>query len=180
MPSPSGGDAGVVYADASGSGGFAAWTAVEGCVYAVAGEWTTGERSMLICELELLASTFGLVALAPWLPRDVYSFTDNTVAQAAMRRLAAESPAMQAILARRTHWMHAAGVLEEPRRISSEANLWADLGSRPEKGGVEEVERQARALGMDFVRVDVPARWRDTSRLRGDGLGLGWDSASDM
>lgn len=76
--------------------------------------------------------------------------------------------------------MHAAGVLEEPRRISSEANLWADLGSRPEKGGVEEVERQARALGMEFVRVDVPARWRDTSRLRGDGLGLGWDSASDM
>ena len=180
MPPPSSGEAGVVYADASGSGGFAAWTAVEGCVYAVAGEWTVDERSMLICELELLASTFGLVALAPWLPRDVYSFTDNTVAQAAMRRLAAESPAMQAILARRTHWMHAAGVLEEPRRISSEANLWADLGSRPEKGGVEEVERQARALGMEFVRVDVPARWRDTSRLRGDGLGLGWDSASDM
>ena len=180
MPPPSSGEAGVVYADASGSGGFAAWTAVEGCVYAVAGEWTVDERSMLICELELLASTFGLVALAPWLPRDVYSFTDNTVAQAAMRRLAAESPAMQAILARRTHWMHAAGVLEEPRRISSEANLWADLGSRPEKGGVEEVERQARALGMEFVRVDVPARWRDTSRLRGDGLGLGWDFASDM
>ena len=32
------------------------------------------------CEKELLASTWGLVALAPWLQRTVVSWTDNTVA----------------------------------------------------------------------------------------------------
>jgi hypothetical protein len=115
---------------------------------------------MLICELELLASTLGLVALGPLLPRDVYSFTDNTVAEAAMRRLRAESAPMQQMLHRRTAWMHERGVLEQSRRITSAANLWADIGSRPEKGGIEEVERQARRLGFGFVRVGVPGGWR--------------------
>jgi hypothetical protein len=155
-----GGDTGVIYADASGSGGFAAWTAVAGVVYAVADRWSASERSMLICELELLASTIGLVALAEYLPRDIYSFTDNTVAQSAMQRLRSETEPMQRMLAARTSWMHERGVAEEVRRISSAANLWADIGSRPEKGGLAEVERQARALGYDFVRVGVPGGWR--------------------
>jgi hypothetical protein len=159
MPPPGEGT-GVIYADASGMGGFAAWTEVGGTVYALGGEWDEGERAMLICELELLASTLGLVALGPLLPRDVYSFTDNTVAEAAMRRLRAESAPMQQMLHRRTAWMHERGVLEQSRRITSAANLWADIGSRPEKGGIEEVERQARRLGFGFVRVGVPGGWR--------------------
>jgi hypothetical protein len=83
------------------------------------------------------------------------------VAQSAMQRLRSETEPMQRMLAARTSWMHERGVAEEVRRISSAANLWADIGSRPEKGGLAEVERQARALGYDFVRVGVPGGWRD-------------------
>ena len=55
-------------------------------VLLVEGAWTARERSMLICELELLVSTIGLVTLAPLAQLNhVYSFTDNTVAMAAMR-----------------------------------------------------------------------------------------------
>ena len=178
MAAADSGEAGVVYADASGGGGFAAWTCVGGEVLMVAGEWSEAERELNIAALELLASTFGAVALAPWLPRDVYSFTDNTVAMAAMRSLRATSPAMQAILARRTAWLHAEGRVEQPRRVTSAANLWADLGSRPEKGGVAAVEQQAAALGLGFRRVELPAAWRDTAGLllaepswEGGGLG---------
>ena len=160
--------AGVLYTDASGEGGFAAWTLGEGVCVMVAGEWTAAERSMPICELELLASTFGFVALAPWLPLDVYTYTDNTVAQAAMRmrRLTAHAAPMQAIVRRRTAWLHAAGRLEAPRRITSKANVWADVGSRPELGGPAAVARMAEAAGLGFVRVAVPADWRDTAALR--------------
>ena len=45
---------GVIYADASGAGGFAAWTVRDGEVLLVADEWTSDECGMLICELELL------------------------------------------------------------------------------------------------------------------------------
>ena len=158
---------GVVYADASGEGGFSAWTVHDGTVYMVEGEWSADEKEMLICELELLASTWGLVALAEWTSAQVVSFTDNTVAMAAMRRLGSTSPAMQAIIRRRTEWMFANGVREEARRIASEANVWADVGSRPEKGGWREVARQAHAIGLSFVRLAVPAAWRNTAALRG-------------
>ena len=40
------------------------------------GEWTEDERELLIiCEKELLASTWELVAFAPWLQRTVVSWT---------------------------------------------------------------------------------------------------------
>ena len=165
MARPTDSGTGVVYADASGEGGYAAWTLVGSTVLATAGAWSAGERGMLICDLELLASTFGLVAFSPWLPRDVYSFTDNTVAQAAMSRLSARSPAAQAMLQRRTEWMVRAGHVEAARRISTAANRWADIGSRPELGGLAEVERQARAAGLQFVEVAVPPAWRDTTSL---------------
>ena len=158
--------AGALYADASGEGGFAAWTLCGDEVIAVGGLWSQEERGMLICELELLASTFGSVALAPWLPADVYTFTDNTVAQAALRRFTATTAAMQTVVARRTRWFARSGRLEAPRRITSAANVWADVGSRPEKGGMLQLERLALAAGFSFRAVDVPADWRDTSGLR--------------
>ena len=159
-------DKGVVYADASGEGGFSAWTVHGDTVYMVEGEWSADEKTMLICELELLASTWGLVALAEWTSTQVVSFTDNTVAMAAMRRMGSTSPAMQAIVRRRTEWMFTHGVREEARRIASEANVWADVGSRPEKGGWRAVAQQAHELGLSFVRLAVPADWRDTDALR--------------
>ena len=121
---------------------------------------------MLICELELLASTFGLVPFEPFLPQWVLSYTDNTVAEAAMRAQRARSPAMQAMVARRTAWMHERGVIESPRRIASKANVWADVGSRPELGGCEAVREMVEGLGLHYVRLPVPDGWRGTDSLR--------------
>jgi hypothetical protein len=169
--------AGVLYADASGEGGYAAWTVCGGVCFMVQGVWTAAEREMPICELELLASTFGMVALAPWLPLDVYSYTDNTVAQAAMRRLTAHAAPMQEMVRRRTAWLHAEGRLEVPRRITTKANVWADVGSRPELGGAAAVERMAAARGLGFAAVPVPPEWRDTAGLR--MLVPAWGRAAD-
>ena len=90
---------GAIYADASGSTGYAAWTVAPRAgvptVLLVDGTWSAAERRLLICELELLASTIGLVALAPLAGLShVYSFTDNTVAEAAMRTLTPATPVM--------------------------------------------------------------------------------------
>ena len=81
------------YADASGEGGWAAWMVADGELLYAYGEWTEDERKLLIiCEKELLASTWvRLVAFAPWLQRTVVSWTDNTVAMAAMRSMAPRS-----------------------------------------------------------------------------------------
>ena len=106
------------------------------------------------------------VAFAPYLREWVVSFTDNTVAEAALRAQRAWSPAMQATLARRTAWMRERGILEQARRIPSEANVWADVGSRPEKGGWRAVQTMVEGMGLRFVRVHVPSEWRDTSGLR--------------
>jgi hypothetical protein len=40
------------------------------------------------------------------------------------------------------------------------------VGSRPELGGPAAVERMAAAAGLGFIRVAVPAGWRDTAALR--------------
>ena len=79
---------------------------------------------------ELLASTWGLVAFAPWLQQGVVSWTDNTVAMAAMRSMALRTEVMQAITARRTEYLFHGEILKESRCITSKANLWADLGSQ--------------------------------------------------
>ena len=83
-----------------------------------------------------------------------------------MRHGRARSPAMQVILARRGAWLHERGLLEVPRRISSKANVWADVGSRPELGGYRAVQEMASQSGFGFVRVPVPSGWRDTGGLR--------------
>ena len=92
FPSASHGEAMAIYADAAGDSegaGFCAWTLRSGELLIVEGRWTQEEREhLLICDLELAASTLGLVALQPLSGQSfVYSFTDNTVAMAAMRNL---------------------------------------------------------------------------------------------
>ena len=53
---------------------------------------------LIISELELAASTFGLVALVPQVGvRHCYSFTDNTNAMGAMRKLTPKRPVEQAL-----------------------------------------------------------------------------------
>lgn len=156
-------DAGAVYADASGAGGFAAWTLERDTVYAVAGEWVGDEVDLRIELQELFASTVGAVAFsrAGVLPRDFVSYSDNTTAMAAMRALRSTAAPVQRLMARRTQWLHEAGHVEVSRRITSENNVWADLGSRPEKGGVLALAASVAAAGLRFVLLPVPADWRD-------------------
>jgi hypothetical protein len=152
-----------IYADASGEQGWMAW-AVEGdeLLYAE-GEWSERERrSLIICEKELLASTWGLVALQPFLQLAVVSYTDNTVAQAAMRSMAPGSAAMQELTARRTQFLFEREVVEQSRRITSKANCWADLGSRRQLAAALQ---QAERLGLRTRRVEVPSAWRDTAEV---------------
>ena len=155
--------ASAVYADASDDG-FAAWTlSPEGEVLLMGGLWSAAERALTIADRELLASTWGLVGFAACLPAHVVSFTDNTVCEGAMRTLAPRGGVAQLITARRTAWLHATGRMEYSRRITTHANLWADIGSRPEYGGVSEVARQAAMLGLRSRVLPVP--WRDTTAL---------------
>ena len=163
--SPADGRWGVIYADASGTGGFSAWTFVEGVVYMVADEWRPGDLQLDIATMELLASTVGLVTFAHLLPSHVLSYTDNTVALAAMRSMSAVPFGMQRLLARRAVWMRGWGGVEASRRITSAANVWADVGSRPEKGGWRAVQAMAAAAGCGFVLLGAPPSWRDTADL---------------
>ena len=89
--------------------------------------------------------------------RDVYSFSDNVVAQYAMRSGTSNSQPMQRMLNRRSEWLTANSVLEAAERITSKANLWADLGSRKK---MAEVIRQAAALGIVKSRcITPPSLW---------------------
>ena len=164
---------GAVYADASGLQGWAAWTVSGDELLLTSGEWTAEEladESFIIAEKELLASTLGLVALAPEAGLSfVYSYTDNTNAEGAMRRLAPKTARMQAMVTARSAWMREQGVFECVERITSERNLWADLGSR---NGVAEVERQAALFNLRVRHVQPAQAWRSTTALR-DGEGYG-------
>ena len=87
----------------------------------------------------------------------MYSYTDNTVALAAMRSLSPKAAPMQQLTAARIQWMRAHGVREVAERVSTTANLWADLLSR--QGGVDLFEQQVAALDMQLVWCKPPADW---------------------
>ena len=108
---------------------------------------------MHINEKELFASTAGMLTLVPAAGlTSIHNFTDSTVAMGAMRSYTATSPRMQEMLATRTEWMLEMGVAEAVYRCTSHHNLWADLASR---GWADEMERQARALGLRTLRMPV-------------------------
>jgi hypothetical protein len=167
-PPPIGGGASAVYADASGEGGWLAWSLSGRTVLLAHGAWLPDARQLLIQEKELLASTWGLVAFSPWLPQHVTSFSDNTVAASAMISAAPRSPRMQQIAARRSQWLLDAGHVEHVQRVTSKGNVWADVGSRPELGGAAATERLARGLGFHVLHVAVPPEWLDVSALDGE------------
>ena len=143
---------GAIYADASGEIGWAAWTVAGDTLYWCGGEWSSNVRSELhINEKELFASTVGLMTLAPAAGlSQVHNFTDNTVAMSAMRSAVAKSARMQELLALRVEWMLGHGVNEAALRVSTRANLWADLGSR---GQAAEMQRQAEQLGLSVIQL---------------------------
>ena len=101
------------------------------------------------------------MALQPLTGREcVYSFTDNTVAMAAMRNLTPSTLCMQRLTVERVAWLLERGVSEACERITSKANLWADLGSRARVG---ELMAQAARLQLRFRRVEAPTAWRAAS-----------------
>ena len=156
-------DAICVYADAAGAeaaeGGFGAWAVRGSELLYVEGQWTQEEReALIISELELAASTFGLVALVPQAGvRHCYSFTDNTNAMGAMRKLTPKRPVEQALVAARLEWMAGRSIGEAVERITSKANTWADWLSR---GRLQDVLRHAQMLGLTPRRVNIPPEWR--------------------
>ena len=156
---------GVIYADASGEYGYGAWTVVGDEVWVVRGTWSAHERAaFIIADKELFASTIGVVTFteaAAW--RDVYSFTDNTVAMSAMRKLTPTSPAMQQLTAARVEWMLERGVREAAERVSSKSNLWADLLSR--EGGWAPFSLQVAALGLQLREMQPPTDWQRLRRF---------------
>jgi hypothetical protein len=155
---------GAVYADASGEIGWGAWTVVDDEVLISYGFWTPEEREGIpIHEKELFASTVGLFAFAEVAGfRDVWSFTDNTVALAAMRTLTPTTVGMQEMISARLVWMESHGVREAAERITSKNNLWSDMLSRDDVPGVC---RQAEMLGYRVRVVAPPMAWRDASLL---------------
>ena len=153
------GEAGVgaMYADASGSQGWAAWTCVGDEVLITHGVWSKAELLFDISVKELYASTAGLATLAPlaaW--RSVYNYTDSMVALATMRMATPREARLQELSRRRVAMLLDMGVREAPERIGSKSNLWADLGSR---GRSAEVVRQAAAIGLSVRRVPVASKW---------------------
>jgi hypothetical protein len=100
-----------IYADASGSIGWAAWTVHEGDLLLTGGVWSEAVREgLLICEKELFASSAGLATLAAACgATDVWSFTDNANALAAMRSNAPTTLRMQQLVAARLETVDAQG-----------------------------------------------------------------------
>ena len=87
----------------------------------------------------------------------IYSFTDNTTAMANMRNCTASSVAAQRLVSYRLQWMQQHGVSESAERITSKANLWADLLSR---GQTDVVLRQASDAGLECEEVEFYEGWR--------------------
>ena len=162
---PAAGEAGsaVIYADASRDStdlcGYCAWTVKGDEFLFIEGRWSKAERErLLICDLELAASTFGLVTFAPLVGGEiVYSFTDNEVAKSAMRSQTPSTLPMQTMTVARTAWLFERGIAEKAERVTSKANLWADLGSRSAMG---ELLRQAARVGLRPRRLATPPYWR--------------------
>ena len=153
---------GVIYADASGEEGWAAWTFASGVVYMVSGVWGELDRELIIADKELVASTVGLFVLGEALQfKYVWEYTDNTVALSAIRSLTPSTPLSQRLCAARVIWCSDRSVFVMGERITSANNEWADIGSRPvTRGGPAAVATMAHELGLEFVDFHV-VDWRD-------------------
>ena len=153
---------GVIYADASGEEGWAAWTFEAGVVYMVSGVWGPLDGELIIADKELVASTIGLFVLGEALHLHyVWEFTDNTVALSAIRTLTPSTPLSQRLCAARVTWCSDRSVFVMGERITSANNEWADIGSRPvTRGGPAAVATMAAQLGFEFVDLHV-VDWRE-------------------
>lgn len=148
----------VIYADASGTVGYSAWTVRADDLLIVCGEWSEDEKRLNIATLELLAATWGPVALTTGdVGSELVSFTDNVIVAKELRVGWSDDSLRNAVLTRRSEWLRAAGQREAVARVTSKNNVWADWGSR---GQLPKVVAAARAAGLRVVHVPVPDIWR--------------------
>ena len=68
---------------------------------------------------------------------------------------------MSHLVARRTAWLLEERRAETSLRVTTKRNVWADVGSRAELGGGDEMARLAAAAGLRVRRVGVPEGWRE-------------------
>jgi len=85
-----------------------------------------------------------------------------TIAMSAMRKFTLITARRQSMMAARTAWMNEHGIAEAAERITTDANIWPDLGSR---SNAAEVKRQAAALGLTTTIVAATDGWRERDWL---------------
>ena len=90
-------------------------------------------------------------------------FTDNEPCEGATDKASSSNEMFQRLIAERTTFIMERGIYAHSERITSKANLWADMLSR---GLVDEVCAAARAAGLNPVRVPVPLQVRSTATAR--------------
>ena len=56
-------------------------------------------------------------------------------------------------------------IIRPPPARDAKRNVWADIGSRAELGGWDEMARLAAAAGLRVRRVGVPEGWRGVADL---------------
>ena len=155
---------GAMYADASGSVGWAAWLCSGDEVLLVEHAWRPEERELDISVKEMIASTVGARALVPLAGlKGVYNYTDNMVVLSALRTGTPSTRQLQVLTSWHFDWLRSNGIREAPERIGSKSNLWADLASR---GRSNDVVRQATALQLRVRHVAVPPGWESAGWLR--------------
>ena len=174
---PAGDHAVVKYEDASGPrqpgeisdhvAGFGSWSVRGNFLFYIAGEWSAEEASSLHITVLEACITFFSVPTYVESPHfggvsHMLEFSDNTGAEWMARRETPHAPLLQRVAARRAAMLDELGLFVTTARVTSGENVWADDLSRQR---VDKVEREALAIGLQPVRLEVPARWRDLSWL---------------
>ena len=150
---------------AEGEPGYGAWTVRRRVLYIVHGLWTRAELDVLsISVLEFLISYWADVIFSEREPQvsHLLGFSDNSGAEWSMRRETPAAELMQRVSARRSAYLQQHGLYSRVSRVATSENHWADWLSRQR---VAEVLREAAALGLAVVHLQVPPGLRDTHWL---------------
>ena len=174
---PAGAHAAVKYEDASGlpqpheasdhEAGFGSWSVRDGCLFYIAGLWSAEESQLL--HITILEACITFFSTPTYLECSAFSgvqyvleYSDNTGAEWMARKETPHAHLLQLVAAKRAEMLQQLGLFVTTARVSSEENSWADDLSRQR---VMKVEHEARLLGLQPVRLEVPVQWRDLAWL---------------
>lgn len=120
--------------------------------------------ALSINALELVTMVWAEAVFSAAQPKvsHVLAFTDNTSSEWAARRETPHSLALQLLVEYRSAFLQRASLYVRSGRVTSADNRWADMLSRQR---VAEVLAEAVALGLEPVRLHIPAPLRDLSWL---------------